>query len=290
MGQWAGQVCVITGAASGIGAGLARHSASLGMHVIAADVDESGLRDLERQARMAEQSLITMKVDVTDEQAVEKLAAFAFDRYGRVNLLFNNAGVLVDGKSWERPLDSWRWSFDVNVMGVIYGIHSFVPRMLRQGEPGRVINTSSIGGLMGGGAFMGPYQSTKHAVTALTETLFRELAQEPAVITASVLCPAEVATGIWESDRLRPDVEPNKLATQAEREFHDLVAGGVAAGLSPDEFALKVFEDIEAGKFWIIPDTGFMPVFEQRSSSIIDRTDPSTVAITSSHDRIGSEA
>src|SRR5690606_20990427 len=148
-------------------------------------------------------SVITAKLDVSDAAAVEALAASVFETHGKVNLLFNNAGVLVDGKSWERSLDDWRWIFDVNVMGVIHGIRSFVPRMLSQGEAGRVINTSSIGGLMGGGAFMGPYQSTKHAVTALSETLFRELAQESAPVSASVLCPAEVAPAIWESARLR---------------------------------------------------------------------------------------
>lgn len=282
MQNWKGQVCVITGAASGIGAGLARHSAGLGMHVIAADVDESGLNELAELARTRGQSVTAVKVDVADPAAVEALAASVFDVHGKVNLLFNNAGVLVDGKSWERSLDDWRWIYGVNVMGIIHGIHSFVPRMLRQGANGRIINTSSIGGLMGGGAFMGPYQSTKHAVTALSETLFRELAQESAPITASVLCPAEVATAIWESDRLRPADQHNRLSSEAEQQFHDIVADGVAAGLEPDAFARKVFEAIEADKFWIIPDTAFMPVFEERSASIVAGTDPSTAPMTSS--------
>lgn len=277
-----GQVCVITGAASGIGGGLARHSASLGMHVIAADVDEAGLNELAQLAQSRGQSVTTVKLDVSDAAAVEALAASVFDVHGKVNLLFNNAGVLVDGKSWERSLKDWRWIFDVNVMGVIHGIHSFVPRMLSQGEAGRVVNTSSIGGLMGGGAFMGPYQSTKHAVTALSETLFRELAQESAPVTASVLCPAEVATAIWESDRLRPTEQHNRLGSEAEQQFHDAVAGGVAAGLTPDAFARKVFDAIDADKFWIIPDTAFMPIYEARSASIVAGTDPSTAPITSS--------
>src|SRR5690625_3146789 len=162
MVDWSGQVCVITVAASGLGAGLVRHSCALGMQVVAADVDEAGLALLAEQGERRRWMLSTWSVDVSDAEAVEQLARQVFDRHGQVNLLFNNAGVLVDGKSWERPLSAWRWSLDVNVMGVVHGLRSFVPRMLGQGAPGRVINTSSIGGLMGGGPFMGPYQSSKH--------------------------------------------------------------------------------------------------------------------------------
>src|SRR5690606_33402962 len=155
-------------------------------------------------------------------------------------------GVLVDGKSWERPMRDWRWSFEVNVYGVIHGIRSFVPRMLKQGEPGRVVNTSSQGGLMGGGTFMGPYQASKHAVAALSETLYAELSLEQAPVMASCVCPAEVATGIWKSDRLRPNTEHTHLGSDRERQFHDAVAGAVAKSLSPDVFAAQVFAAIEA--------------------------------------------
>jgi len=280
MVDWSGQVCVITGAASGIGAGLVRHSCALGMQVVAADVDEAGLALLAEQGERRRWMLSTWSVDVSDAEAVEQLARQVFDRHGQVNLLFNNAGVLVDGKSWERPLSAWRWSLDVNVMGVVHGLRSFVPRMLGQGAPGRVINTSSIGGLMGGGPFMGPYQSSKHAVTALTETLYQELALEAAPVTASVLCPAEVATGIWESDRLRPAEERNVLGSAAEQQFRTSVAGGVAAGTSPDDFAAQVLAAIEADQFWIMPDTAFLPVFEQRCRDIVQGSTPAPLGHT----------
>lgn len=202
--NWQGGVCVITGAGSGIGGGLARHAAAAGMHVVGVDVDEPGLARLEKAIRDHGQSIETRRVDLRDEAAVEALADHVFAKHGKVNLLFNNAGVLVDGKSWERPMRDWRWSFEVNVYGVIHGIRSFVPRMLKQGEPGRVVNTSSQGGLFGGGTFMGPYQASKHAVTVLSETLYAELALEEAPVTASCVCPAEVATGIWESTACAP--------------------------------------------------------------------------------------
>ena len=178
MNQWISKVAVITGAGSGIGLGLARYAASQGMHVVAADVDNQGLDALSETISAQRQSIITVATDVSSPEAVEKLAEIAFEHYGKVNLLFNNAGVLVDGKSWERSVKDWQWSINVNILGVVNGIRSFIPKMLQQGEEGRVINTSSIGGLLGGGAFLGPYQGTKHCITAITETLYSELSQE----------------------------------------------------------------------------------------------------------------
>ncbi len=269
--DWQGRVCVVTGAGSGIGGGLARHAAGLGMHVIGTDVDEAGLAELGRELGERRQSIETRKVDVRDEQAVEALAAHVFARHGRVHLLFNNAGVLVDGKSWERSLRDWRWSFDVNVFGVINGIRSFVPRMLAQGEAGRVVNTSSQGGLLGGGAFMGPYQATKHAVAALTETLAAELALETAPISASCLCPGEIATRIFHSERLRPETERSRLGSESERQFHDTVADLLQGGLSPADFATEVFAAIDAGRFWIVPDSAFFrKTIEGRTRDILD--------------------
>jgi NAD(P)-dependent dehydrogenase (short-subunit alcohol dehydrogenase family) len=244
------------------------------MHVFAADVDRAGLQRLEEISRARGQSVQTRIIDVRDEQAVEQLADEVFARHGKVNLLFNNAGVLVDGKSWERPMRDWRWSFEVNVFGVVHGIRAFAPRMLQQGEWGRIVNTSSQGGLLGGGAFMGPYQATKHAITALTETLYAELALESKLITASALCPGEVATAIFESDRLRPETERNRLASENERQFHDAVKGSIAQGLTPDAFAAQVFEAIEAGKFWIVPGDGFKRAFELRTHCVVEERLP----------------
>ena len=275
MSQWQDKVAVITGAASGIGAGLARHCAREGMRVVAADVDLAGLETLQNTLEgNPETALQTVILDVRHEDQVEQLAHDIFSHAGEVNLLFNNAGVLVDGKSWERSVRDWRWSIDVNVMGVIHGIRAFVPRMLAQGTPGRIINTSSIGGLLGGGAYLAPYQGTKHMITAITESLYQELELEEAPVSASVLCPAEVATGIWESDRLRPSEDRNVLGSQTEQHFHDVVAGSVAAGLDPDDFAKRVFRGIESGDFWLLPQPEFKRQFELRHASILDQSNP----------------
>jgi NADP-dependent 3-hydroxy acid dehydrogenase YdfG len=276
MADWKGQVCVITGAASGIGAGLARHAGELGMLVIAADIDQNNLAALQSELSDKNQLIEIATVDVTDGSAVQQWAASIFKEHNRVNLFFNNAGVLVDGKSWERSERDWRWNLDVNIMGVVNGIRAFVPQMLLQGESGRIINTSSIGGLLGGGQFMGPYQASKHAVAAISETLHQELSLEAAAVSASCLCPAEVDTGIWESDRLRE--EQNILASEGEQQFHEVVAGMVAAGLSPEEFAVRVWKGIEAKKFWILPQPEFKSMFQARVDSIMNETQPATMA------------
>ena len=270
MHNWKDKVCVITGAASGIGAGLAQHAAGLGMRVIAADVDAAGLQ------RLADgnPAIETRSVDVSQAEDVEALAASVFSSHGVVNLLFNNAGVLVDGKSWERSERDWRWNLDVNIMGVVNGIRSFVPRMLAQGQYGRIINTSSVGGLLGGGNFLGPYQASKHAIAAITESLFQELRLEAAPITASCLCPGEVATGIWESGRLREESERYELASSTEQQFHDAVSDMVEQGLTPGEFATRVWAGIEADKFWILPQPEFKPMYQLRVDSVMNETSP----------------
>lgn len=278
MNNWSGKLAVITGAGGGIGAGLARYCLTQGMRVIACDISDEGLQELQAAAEKSTGKLQTKRLDVSSAHEVEQLADTVFTEHGRVNLLFNNAGVLVDGKCWERELRDWRWIIDVNIMGVIHGVKSFVPRMLLQGEAGQVVNTSSIGGLLGGGAYMAPYQSSKHFVTAFTETLYQELELEQAPISASVLCPAEVATGIWESDRLRDEKQHNVLGSEAEQQSHDLIAGSVANGLTPDQFAKLVFARIEEGKFWLFPQAEFKTMFEKRHESIINETQPLSMA------------
>lgn len=269
MTDWEEQVAVITGAASGIGAGLARYALDLGMTVYAADLDGAKLQTLDSSS-----NLHCSGLDVTDAGQLEALATKVFARHGQVSLLFNNAGVLVDGKSWERSAADWQWVFEVNVMGVVNGIRAFVPRMLKQGSPGRVINTSSIGGLLGGGPYLAPYQGSKHFVTALTESLYQELELEDAPVTASVLCPGEVRSGIWSSERNRPRDQHSKLGSDGERAFRATQAANVAAGMNPEEFARKVFQGIGEGRFWLLPQPEFKDFYRQRCDSILDETPP----------------
>ena len=274
MNNWKDKVAVVTGAGSGIGAALATHCAQRGMQVFACDIDAQGLNQLQDNTSALEGTVEVCSLDVRDENAVEQLAQTIFAQHGQVNLLFNNAGVLVDGKSWERSVKDWRWNFDVNVMGVIHGIHSFVPKMLEQQQPGKVINTASIGGLLAGGNFLAPYQATKHAVVAISESLNAELAMEAAPISAACLCPGDTATGIWESDRLRPEAEHNHLASEAEQQMHDFVADMCANGFTPDQVAETTFKAIEEDRFWIFPQPEFKALFQPRVEAILNESAP----------------
>lgn len=269
------RVAVITGAGSGIGAGLAGHACALGMRVVLADIDQRGLDTVAQRLRKSGAEVLTQRTDVADFASVNALADAAFTRFGGVDLLFNNAGVLVDGLSWERSVEDWRWSLDVNVMGVVHGIKAFVPRMLAAGRDGVVVNTASQAGLVVG-QYLGPYTASKHAVVGITETLHYELLLQGAKVRAAVLCPGEVVTGIWESERLRPERYGHKteFSTAAEVQFRDLVSSAVAQGISPAELAQFVFEALAAGKFWLFPHPEFKPAYTRRYQTVIDETVP----------------
>ncbi len=134
---------------------------------------------------------------------MDALAARAFERFGAVHVVCNNAGVVTLGSTWEQPLDDWRWVLDVDLWGVVNGVRTFVPILLRQGEPGHVVNTASIAGLVPSPT-IAPYNVAKAGVVALSETLDMELRELGAPIGVSVLCPGVVPTRIAESGRNRP--------------------------------------------------------------------------------------
>jgi NAD(P)-dependent dehydrogenase (short-subunit alcohol dehydrogenase family) len=275
MQSYENKVAVITGAASGIGRGLATKAAALGMKVVIADVDAHSLQDVEQALRKQGANVLATDADVADYASVRSLADAAFKRFGSVNLLFNNAGVLIDGISWERSVEDWRWSFDVNVMGVIHGMKAFIPRMLAAGEEGVVVNTASQAGLIVG-QFLGPYTASKHAVVGITETLNAELRILDAKIRAAVLCPGEVATQIWDSERLRPRHYGKKpeFSTPEEAGFRAAVSGGVSQGMSAAQLADFVFEALSQNKFWLFPHQNFKPIFTARYESIMNETPP----------------
>jgi NAD(P)-dependent dehydrogenase (short-subunit alcohol dehydrogenase family) len=276
MNPFQNKVAVITGAASGIGRGLAEKAAALGMGVVIADVDRKGLQQVEEQLRANGTQVVAQYTDVSEFESVDALANVAFNTFGAVNLLFNNAAILVDGLSWERSIEDWRWSLDVNIMGVVHGMKAFIPRMLKTQEECVVINTASNGGLLSG-PFLAPYQATKHAVVTISEALYFELQSMNSNVRAAVLCPGDVATKIWESERIRPDSYGRKadFSTGVEAHSREIIEGMVAKGMSPQQLADIVFEQIAAGKFWIITHPEFLkPMLEMRISAIMEDRNP----------------
>ena len=239
-------VAVITGAASGIGRGMAERFAAEGMAVVLADIEEQPLAKLEADLRTKGATVLAVKTDVSNAADVENLAGQTLDAYGAVHILCNNAGVVCSRPIWEHTPADWEWVLGVNLWGVIHGIRAFVPRMLKQETKCHIVNTASILGLVRGPG-EGIYKVSKHGVVALSETLADELAQKGSQIQVHVLCPGWVRTGILNSSRNRPDVELHHQGVTDSRN----VRAEMEAGISPAEVADHVYNAIQTGTFYI---------------------------------------
>ncbi len=267
----AGRVAVVTGAASGIGRAMAELLAREGSSVVVADLDGAEADTVAAGIRAAGGDALAVDVDVSDPAAVDRLAESTRDRFGRVDVLCNNAGVSTFNMMRDQTLDDWRWVFSVDLWGVVHGLHSFLPIMRAQGRPAHIVNTASIAGLLSGVAFIGPYAATKVAVVSISETLAQELAIEQSPIGVSVLCPSSVDTKVMESERGRPSslgVEHRtEMAESVRLAIRDSFTG--PRGLTPAQVGEKVLDAIRAKRFWIITHGGERPVFEARIDDIL---------------------
>jgi NAD(P)-dependent dehydrogenase (short-subunit alcohol dehydrogenase family) len=203
MKEFKDKVAVITGAASGIGRALAERCAHEGMKVVLADVDVDALTATEAALNATGAPVLAVVTDVSKAQDVDALAQRTLSAFGGVHLLCNNACVWAGISAWDTSLSDWEWVLGVNLWGVIHGVHAFVPVMLAQGTAGHIVNTASMAGLLTG---RGPavYRVSKHAVVALSEMLYHQLAQRGAHVKVSVLCPGGVDTQILDAARHRP--------------------------------------------------------------------------------------
>jgi NAD(P)-dependent dehydrogenase (short-subunit alcohol dehydrogenase family) len=270
MDDFEGKVAVVTGAASGIGLALADRLAREGMRVVLADVEPEPLD--RAAAALADEfgadAVLAVLTDVRDELAVDALAAATFERFGTAHVVCNNAGVGVGGLAWTVPADRWRWIVDVNLLSVAHGIRAFVPRMIEQGE-GHVLNTASSAGILTGPG-MSPYFATKHAVVALSESLYLDLQLTGASVGVSVLCPEFVRTRIAESERNRPaDVaEMPGLGGDDGPGLSDLLKSLIDGGLDPADVAGMVVDGIRADRFWILTHPTTVPAARRRWDAI----------------------
>ena len=196
-----GKTAVITGAASGIGRAMALDLARRGVQLTLADVEPEALDAAAGEAGALGVRVLPVPTDVSDYAAMRALADAAFDHFGAVHILCNNAGISVGGALQEARHEDWQWAIGVNLWGVIHGVEAFVPRMLEQGQGGHIVNTASMAGLIASKG-LGIYNTTKYAVVGLSETLAKDLRDEG--IGVSVLCPMGVRTRIRESERNRP--------------------------------------------------------------------------------------
>jgi len=273
--DFSGKTAVITGAGSGIGAALARRAAAEGMNVVLADIRFEDAAKVE--ADLGDGRALAVRTDVSDAASVASLADLAWDRFGSVDLLCNNAGIVPGGrhrKVWEYSLGDWQWSLGVNLYGVVHGMRAFVPRMIAAGRPGHILNTASVAGVVSGSG-SACYGASKHAVVRATEALYAGLKEVGAPIGVTMLCPGLVATGIYDAERHRPDAfadgdGPLQESADLEAIRDELYRNAT----TPEEAADIAFAAIIENRFYAFTTTSFDPAIRQRADDILARANP----------------
>jgi NAD(P)-dependent dehydrogenase (short-subunit alcohol dehydrogenase family) len=262
MQDFAGKVAVVTGAASGIGLGLARTFVRAGMSVAMCDIRPEPLAAARKQVQpLGQGRVMTFETDVSSADSVERTAKAIENEFGKIHVVCNNAGVVLRGLLMEKIDDeTWDWVIGTNLYGAIHGIQSFVPRIRSHGEGGHIVNTASMAGLQVGNRQTGAYAASKFAVVALSEALAKDL--DGTGIGVSVLTPAGVATeGYRSSAELRGSRGgPNLYPDEPE---------DLKAGLHPDQVGRRVLDGIRAGQFFLITHPETRPWLEQRHARIM---------------------
>jgi NAD(P)-dependent dehydrogenase (short-subunit alcohol dehydrogenase family) len=266
-----GKVAVITGGASGIGRAVAERAAAEGMKVVLGDIEEA-----ENELTAQGVEALGVVTDVADVVSVRALRDRALDRFGAVHVVHNNAGVGLGGPIWEVSEEDWRWILGVNLWGVIHGVATFVPLFIAQGE-GHVVNTASIAGLTTA-PFLGPYNATKQAVVAVSETLFKDLQAVGAPVGVSVLCPGFVQTRIAESNRNRPPWAPDHEVDGAG-DLRSAVQSMVDGGIPPAVVADRVIDAVRTNTFYILTHPELDVAVKTRFDDILQGRSPSPTLI-----------
>jgi NAD(P)-dependent dehydrogenase (short-subunit alcohol dehydrogenase family) len=268
-----GTVVVVTGAGSGIGLALAEAFARAGCSIVLADVQADALEAAEQHVAVLGVDTLSRRTDVSKADELTALAAATLERFGTVNVLCNNAGVAGGGGDpWFGGIESWEWVMGVNFWGVVHGIRAFLPHLVASGSA-HVVNTASIAGLLPG--FIPPYDASKHAVVAVSETLFNMTTNAGLPVGVSCLCPGWVRTGIIRSERNWPDELGAPPARDAAAEVvMKHVSRAIDEGLQPAAVADRVLEAVRANRFWVFPQREFLDVVVERFHRIADELDP----------------
>lgn len=269
MQEFENRVAVVTGAASGIGLGMVRAFAARGMRLVIADLNEAAMDAAVKEIREAGGQAVSQACDVSDLQAVERLAELAMDTYGQVNVLCNNAGVGIPTSARKMKLEDWKWIIDVDLWGPIHGVHVFLPLIEQSGE-GHVNSTSSMAGLISTG-MMGAYNVAKHGVVALMAATERELRAKKSPIRASVLCPGPINTNIsfnsvtYRPGGAKPSADGDKAGKAAQS-----IQDALEQGMDPNEVGELVANAIEQEKFWILTHPRWAKGVQKQLDALIE--------------------
>jgi NAD(P)-dependent dehydrogenase (short-subunit alcohol dehydrogenase family) len=271
------KVAVITGAASGIGRGIAERCVQEGMKLVISDIEKAALEKTNNDLKSGGGDVLALVTDVSKANDIELLAQKTLEKFGAVHLLFNNAGIEVRGTVWEQTLADWEWIINVHLWGVIHGIRIFVPIMLRQNTECHIVNTASIAALISGPT-LGSYKVTKSGVFALSETLYHELKMHDAKIGVSVLYPGFVRSRLIDAERNRPPEYTNQLKErvlpQYEYDMVDYFREQNQKAMSPKEYADHVFIGIKENKLYISAHPEFDESVRLRMEEILQQKNP----------------
>jgi len=277
-----GRVAVVTGAASGIGRGIAETLAEAGMKVVLGDVEQGALQRTTNELTNRGLDVHAVVVDVSKPEQVEALAGATVDKYGAVHVLCNNAGVVAGGSpTWRSSLDDWQWLMGVNMMGVVHGVRTFLPIMIEQGDEAHIVNTASIAGLIWGDGAL--YTASKFAVVGMSESWYLELVRGGYKPRISVLCPGLVDTNLLDARRNRPphlsEVSPRPRGPKAEAAFQRMVEM-FKKSLSPRVVGEQVLQAIREERFYVLTHPRFKPMIEHRMNTILAGENPSPLSAT----------
>ena len=269
MSQFSGKTAVISGGAQGIGLSIAKALGEQNMNIVLADIDQENLQKAASELQAAGVSVLTVALDVSDEAQWQAVGQQTLERFGKVHMVVNNAGVGGDSGSIEsQNKKGWQWVLDVNLMGVVYGAKAIVPLIKQHGEGGWVINVASMAG-MTGVPYSGAYTATKAAVVALSESWAGELERKG--IKVSVLCPAFVQTRIYDSERNRPEqYQTDDWDVTSESSFSKRAKDMVENGIEVSIIGKRVVEALNAGELYIFTHPNYRSVVQQQAA-VIDK-------------------
>lgn len=264
MNSFEHKTAFVTGAASGIGFALSKALIAEGANVVMVDQNEDAL-ETAAASLSAPEKIATYVCDVADHSAVVAASEFTLERFGRVDLVFNNAGVSLAGKSGDIAIEDWRWIVDINVMGVVNGVEIFLPLIQKHGDGGHIVNTASMAGHFAT-SYMAPYHVTKYAVVGYSESLRQEL--EDTNIHVSVLCPTWVKSNIYNASNERPSLSgvPEDMSNN---KVFQMVKEVVNNGMDADMFAALTLGAVKENRFYVFNDEAVRPVITARRDDIL---------------------
>lgn len=283
MKEFKDKVALITGAANGFGREFLKEASRRGMRIAAVDIEKEEVDAAAEEAKaLGAAEIITIKADVTKVEDCEKAVDEVMEKFGQIDLLMNNAGVVLPGTVWDTPVKDWEWITHANFLSHVYFMHKVIPIMKKQGTHCNIVNTCSVAGLITSNG-MPAYHATKHAAVALAESVSYDLQADGADISVSVYCPGFVQTDLHHSERHKPeqyrdDSNPYYKSEEFARgqKWAEQV---ILTGIPIDSVGMRVFNAIEEDQFYILTHPIYSTLIGKRVQDMLAGKGPDLVAL-----------